>query len=105
MTQLEPMQIIVWLFHPNVDTIAENLQKLHSDLKDYSHFKDKIDWINYYLQRVAPIYKKQSLQDPFMSQSFDFFFQTKDEYIFGSIPNTQNTVIEFKEISSNHDLI
>jgi hypothetical protein len=38
-----------------------------------------------------------------MSHSFDFFFQTKDEYVFGNIPNHQNTVIEFKEISTDLD--
>lgn len=99
MTKLKPMQIVVWLFHPHVDTIAEDLQNLHHDLKDYSYFENKLDWINYYLQRISPIYQKQSLQDPFMSQSFDFFFQTKDEYISGRVPNTPNTAIEFKEIS------
>ena len=36
-----------------------------------------------------------------MSQSFDFFFQTKNEYITGHIPNTQKTALEFKEISTN----
>lgn len=40
-----------------------------------------------------------------MSQSFDIFFQTKDEYVFGHIPNMQNTMIELKEIYSNSDPI
>ena len=67
----------------------------------YSVFSSQIDWINYYLNRLAPIYQKQSQQDPLMSQSFDFFFQTKNEYITGHIPNTQKTALEFKEISTN----
>jgi aspartyl/asparaginyl-tRNA synthetase len=47
------------------------------DLKDYSVFLSQIDWINYYLNRLAPIYQKQSQQDPLMSQSFDFFFKQR----------------------------
>jgi hypothetical protein len=54
--------------------IAEDL---HHDLKDYPYFKNKLDWINYYLQRIFPIYQKQSWQDPLMSQSFDFFLSKK----------------------------
>jgi hypothetical protein len=103
MTELKPMQIVVWLFHPNVDIIAKDLQNLHHDLKDYSYFENKLDWINYYLNRISPIYQKQSLQDPLMSQSFDFFFQKNNEYVSGHIPNTPNTAIEFKEISICHN--
>jgi len=95
------MDITVWLFHPNIDAISKDLQNLYSDLKDYAAFTDKADWINHYINRLAPIYQKQSQQDPLMGQSFDFFFQMKDEYIIGHIPNTQETIIEFKEISTN----
>lgn len=102
---IPPMEITVWLFHPNIDTISKDLNNLHSDLKDYSAFSNKADWINYYLNRLAPIYQKQSQQDPLMSQSFDFFFQTKNEYITGHIPNAQKTALEFKEISSNFESI
>ena len=38
-----------------------------------------------------------------MSQSFDFFFQAKNEYIIGHVPNTQNSAIEFKENSTNSE--
>lgn len=98
---IEPMNITVWMFNPNIETISKDLKRLHGDLKDYSEFSNKVDWANYYINRLVPIYQKQSLQDPLMSQGFDIFFQTKDEYLLGHIPNTQNSVLEFKEISSN----
>ncbi len=97
---IKPMDITVWLFHPNIEAIATDLQKLHFDLKDYATFKNKVDWINYYINRLTPIYQKQSQQDPLMSQSFDFFFQAKNEYITGHIPNTQKIDLEFKEFST-----
>lgn len=97
-TALKPMEIIVWLFHPNADAIADDLQNLYIDLKDYSCFDNKVDWVNYYINRLAVIYQKQSLQDPFMSRSFDFFCQMKGEYILGHVPNTQHSAIEFSEI-------
>ncbi|NHB58426.1 hypothetical protein G9F32_10430 [Acinetobacter sp. 194] len=83
---LKPMEITVWLFHPNIEAISKDLQKLYTDLKDYAAFNSKANWINYYIKRLVPIYQKQSQQDPMMSQSFDLFFQTKDEYVFGHIP-------------------
>jgi len=95
------MDITIWLFHPNIDAISQDLQNLYADLKDYTMFSTQTDWINYYLNRLAPIYKEQSQHDLLMSQSFDFFFQTKDEYITGHVPNTEETALEFKEISSN----
>ena len=96
------MDITVWLFLPNIEAISSDLQNLYTDLKDYSAFLNQTDWINYYIDRLAPIYKKQSQQDSLMSQSFDFFFQAKDEYITGHI---QNTALEFKEIFTKIDLI
>jgi len=98
---VKPMHITVWLFHPNIDAISEDLQSLYSDLKDYATFTDKANWINYYINRLAPIYQKQSQVDSLMSQSFDIFFQTKDEYIFGHVPNTEETALELQEISTN----
>ena len=95
------MDITVWMFNPNIELISTDLQNLYTDLKDYAAFSNQAEWINYYINRLAPIYQKQSQQDSLMSQSFDFFFQTKDEYVFGHIPNTQKTALEFKEISSN----
>lgn len=99
------MSITVWLFHPNIETISVDLQNLYSDLKDYSTFSNQIDWINYYIRHLAPIYQKQSQQDPLMSQSFDYFFQAKDEYITGHISNMPNTIPEIKEISSDYGSI
>lgn len=97
---VKPMDITVWLFHPNIDAISADLQNLYADLKDYATFTDKAEWINHYINRLAPIYQKQSQQDSLMSQSFDFFFQTKNEYITGHIPNTHNVPLEFQEIST-----
>ena len=105
LTAVKPMDITIWLFHPNIDAISTDLQNLYDDLKDYSVFSNQTDWINYYINRLTPIYQKQSQHDQMMSQSFDIFFQTKDEYLFGHIPNTQNSVLEFREISSNIDYI
>ena len=105
MTAIEPMDITVWMFNPNVETIALDLKNLYLDLKDYSAFSNKIDWMNYYINRIAPIYQKQSLQDSLMSQSFDVFFQSKDEYVFGHIPNTQTTALDFSEFSNNFSSI
>ncbi|WP_180036196.1 MULTISPECIES: hypothetical protein [unclassified Acinetobacter] len=100
-TAIEPMDITVWMFDPNIELISTDLQNLYTDLKDYAAFSSQAEWINYYINRLAPIYQKQSQQDSLMSQSFDFFFQTKNEYIIGHVPNTQNSAIEFKEISYN----
>lgn len=101
MTAIEPMDITVWMFNPNIESIMLDLKNLYLDLKDANTFSNQAEWINYYINRIAPIYQKQSQVDSLMSQSFDIFFQSKDEYVFGHIPNTQNTAIELKEISSN----
>lgn len=98
---MEPMVITIWMFNPNVETITADLKNLYLDLRDYGSFSSQTEWINHYINRIAPIYKKQSLQDSLMSQSFDIFFQSKDEYVFGHIPNTQNESLEIQEISSN----
>ena len=103
LTPIKPMDITVWMFNPNVEAISEDLQNLYNDLKDYLAFSSKVDWMNHYINRIAPIYQKQSQVDSLMSQSFDIFFQTKDEYVFGHIPNTQNTALEFKEFSTNSE--
>lgn len=105
MVRVEPMDITVWMFNPNIGAISEDLQNLYNDLKDYAAFTNQTDWINYYINRLAPIYKKQSQVDLMMSQSFDFFFQAKDKYITGHIPNTQKTALNFKENSTKSDPI
>ena len=104
-TAIDCMDITVWLFNPNIEKIIDDLRLLYADLKDYACFSNQKDWMNYYINRIAPIYQKQSQQDSMMSQSFDIFFQTKDEYVFGHIPNRQTATIEFKEISPNSDPI
>ena len=105
MNAIEPTDITVWMFNPNVETITGDLKNLYVDLRDYGSFSNQAEWINYYINRLAPIYQKQSQVDSLMSQSFDFFFQTKDEYVFGHIPNTQKTALEFKEISSKFTFV
>ena len=104
-TAIKPMDITVWMFDPNIELISTDLQNLYTDLKDYAAFSNQTEWINYYINRLVPIYQKQSQQDLLMSQSFDFFFQAKSEYIIGHVPNTQNSTLEFKEISSNFESI
>ncbi|MDC4776834.1 hypothetical protein NQ848_02410, partial [Acinetobacter baumannii] len=79
--------ITIWLFNPIIETIAVNLQELYEDLKDRAFFNNNNEWINYYIKRLAPIFKKQSQQDWLMSQSFDIFFQTKEGFIYDQIPN------------------
>lgn len=96
---IKPMSITIWMFHPNIETISEDLQNLYVDLKDYNTFENDVDWINYYVNRLAPIYQKQSLHDPYISSNFDFLFQVKDEYITGHIPNADSSIIEFEMIS------
>lgn len=86
-TAADKMDITIWLFNPVIETISLNLKELYNDLKDRSYFKNNQEWINYYIDRLSPIFKKQSLQDIYMSQSFDVFFQTRDQYIYGHFPN------------------
>ncbi|MDC5164048.1 hypothetical protein OHW52_03750 [Acinetobacter baumannii] len=86
-TAAEKMDITIWLFNPIIETISLNLKELYDDLKDRSYFKNNEEWVNYYIERLSPIFKKQSIQDIYMSQSFDVFFQTKDQYIYGHFPN------------------
>ena len=90
------MDITVWMFDPNIELISTDLQNLYTNLKDYAAFCNQAECIKYYLNRLAPIYKKQSQQDALMSQSFDFFFQAKNEYIIGHVSNTQNSAIEVR---------
>lgn len=100
MSTVESMEIIVWLFDPNIEKIRYDLQQLQQNLRDFTTFSTQIEWVHYYLRYLCPIFKKQSRQDSWMSQSFDFFFQTKEDYLIGHIPNTQisDLDIEFKEI-------
>ncbi len=87
-TAAEKMDITIWLFNPMIEAITMNLKELYDDLKDRSFFKNNNEWVDYYIERLSPIFKKQSQQDYLMSQSFDVFFQTKDQYIYGHFPNS-----------------
>lgn len=86
-TAAEKMDITIWLFNPKIEAITMNLKELYDDLKDRSYFKNNNEWVDYYIERLSPIFKKQSQQDYLMSQSFDVFFQTKDQYMYGHFPN------------------
>lgn len=100
MSTVESMEIIVWLFDPNIEKIRYDLQQIQQNLRDFTTFSAQIEWVHYYLRYLCPIFKKQSRQDSWRSQSFDFFFQTKEDYLIGHIPNTQISDLdfEFKEI-------
>ena len=80
-------EILLWLFDPNIDPIIQELKALYTGLKPYKAFPSAQDCINYYLEQFIHIYKKQSKQDPLMSSSFDYFFQTGDDFLCGHIPN------------------
>ncbi len=80
-------EILLWLFDPNVDNIIQELKTLYTGLKPCSAFESAQDCINYYLDQFSHIYKKQSNQDTLMSSSFDYFFQTSDDFLCGHIPN------------------
>lgn len=73
LTALKPMDITIWLFNQNIKTISADLHNLYADLRDYKTFENDADWVKYYISRLAPIYQKQSQQDPYMSLSFDYF--------------------------------
>ncbi|MDC5166019.1 hypothetical protein OHW52_14015 [Acinetobacter baumannii] len=85
---LKPMDIIVWLYQPDITLISTDLQILYDNLMDYSHFLNKTEWVNYYIKWLAPIFKTQNKIDPLMSQSFDIFLQSKDEYVLNHVANT-----------------
>lgn len=94
-TPLEPNEIVIWLFQPDIEMITNKLKSLYAGLKDYSFFSNKTDWVNYYISQLSAIFRKQSQHDKFMSESFDIFFQNKDDYIFGHISNAQTTHLDF----------
>lgn len=73
LTEIPSMDIAVWLFNLNIDIISKDLRNLYGDLKDYATFTNKADWVNYYINRLALNYRKQSQQDLFMGQNFVFF--------------------------------
>ncbi len=99
---MQPFNIDVWLFYPESLNITVELQVLYDNLRDYAYFfNNKTAWVKHYISHLLPIFKKQSQIDPCTSESFDIFFQTKDEYVFGHVPNTEETALEFREPSPN----
>ncbi|MGL4588062.1 MAG: hypothetical protein ACRCVQ_13665 [Acinetobacter ursingii] len=97
-TSCKKNEIILWLFKPNITSIISIIQDLYSKLQPRRAFQNQQEWFNYYINDFCKIYKIQAQYDPLMSQSFDFFFQAKDGYLIGHIPNTQNIRIEFNKI-------
>lgn len=83
----EKNNIMVSMFYPDITSIKYNLMDLYSNLKPYTYFDNTIDWVNYYLKYLCEIYKKQCKKDQMMSESFDIFCQTKDEYFHAYIEN------------------
>lgn len=98
---MKPFNIDVWLFYPDSLNITSELKSLYDNLRDYAFFfKNKTAWVNHYISQLFPIFKKQSTIDPCTSASFDILFQTKNEYIFGHVPNTEKASLKLKEIQS-----
>ena len=91
-------EIILWLFNPDFSAITTELKDLFINLRPYHSFNNQGDWINYYINQLSQIYKIQAQVDLIMSQSFDVFFQNKDNYLFGHVPNIQDELLEFREI-------
>ncbi|MBI0396201.1 hypothetical protein [Acinetobacter bereziniae] len=92
MTAIEPMKISLWMFNPDVSAVITDLQYLFDHLRNYSSFKSLNDWFEYYIPQIARIYKKQSKHDAFMSESFDIYFQNKENYYSGPVPNRSEKI-------------
>ncbi|NNP75189.1 hypothetical protein A7P54_02010 [Acinetobacter sp. Ac_3412] len=81
-------EIILWFFNPDILHIRTEFKTLYANLKPCYYFNNKNEWINYYLEQLKTIFKKQAQIDQMMSASFDIFFQTKDDYLHKYISNT-----------------
>lgn len=90
-------EIVLWLFEPCVEPIISILQELYSKLQPRKAFLNQQEWYDYYINDLCKIYKIQAQHDPLMSQSFDFVFQSKDDYVHGHIPNLHNRPLNFIE--------
>lgn len=86
--------LIIWLFNPNIQNISENLKSLYAHPRSHASFHRVEDWIDYYISAIAEIYAKQSDVDPWMSRSFNIFFQTKNQYFYKHIENDQNLILK-----------
>lgn len=98
-TKCEENGIVLWLFNPDVTAIIKDLEALYASLKPREYFCSTRDWLNYYIEQFSQIYKKQAQTDSMMSSSFDVFFQSSVDYIFGHIDNIQNEPLVFNQIS------
>ncbi|ENW78127.1 hypothetical protein F909_03811 [Acinetobacter sp. ANC 3929] len=94
MVPIQSMDIIIWLFYPDITLIETDLQSLYKNIKDYQAFPNDEAWLSHYISQLAPIYKKQSKIDTLMSSSFDVFLQTKNVCSMWHIPNQQNIPID-----------
>lgn len=97
-SQCKTNEIILWMFEPDVSAIMPMLQTLYSSLKPRQEFLNQQQWFDYYINVLCEIYKKQSQHDPLMSQSFDFMFQSTEDYMYGHIINNHKHVLSFAEI-------
>lgn len=86
-TSIEPMRVLLWMFNPDVSAVTSDLQHLFDHLKNYTSFKSLNEWFEYYIHPIAQIFKKQNQYDAFMTESFDIFFQNKENYYSGFISN------------------
>jgi len=94
-------EIILWLFNPDVSAITQELKDLYASLKPRKDFDSPQNWLNHYIDQFSQIYKKQAQTDPMMSTSFDVFFQSTEDYIYGPLDNTQDEPLVFSEVPLN----
>lgn len=87
-------EVLLWMFNPDISAITDELKYLYINLKAREEFDLVSDWFNYYIDQLKAIYKKQSKQDASTSASFDYFFQTIDDYTYGHIPNRHSNELE-----------
>jgi hypothetical protein len=87
-SEFKENDLIIWLYNPNIENISENIKNFYLNLRPKADFDRVEDWMDYYISPLAEIYAKQSCIDSFMSNSFDIFFQIKNEYFYRHIKNT-----------------
>lgn len=91
-------ELLLWMFNPDLSAIMDQLKALYGSLRPYADFASQREWIRYYSNQFAAIYRRQAAHDPMMSQSFDIFFQCKEEYVYGHIPNQHESIVDFQQI-------
>lgn len=85
--KFEANEISIWMYDPNILPVIDKIKILYSNLKPLSHFKDILDWANFYLPYIGEIYSEQSKYDKMMSSNFDVYFQTVSNYYVGNFEN------------------